>query len=252
MDKLEHLSHPEFKLSENNAYTWDKYIRRFEILLRIQRNLTEEQQLDLLLYVGGDDVLDLYDTLLQVGTTDKYTKYQEFVKAVKDKFTPTTNMVVNRMAFRQAMQEPEENIENFIKRLREQAKFCNFENVDNEIVSQVTIGCSEGYIKKIGMENPALTLEEFIAKVMQAERIRQSLIQMQTSSINRIHVLPEANKSLRKISRNNILSKFFNCGEEWPHREVCPVKGKTCNFCGKIDHLEACCREKFQNRVGNS
>jgi len=56
------------------------------------------------------------------------------------------------------------------------------------------------------MENPAIALEEFIAKVMQAERIRQSLIQMQTSSINRIHVLPEANKPLRKISRNNILS----------------------------------------------
>ena len=37
----------------------------------------------------------------------------------------------------------------------------------------------------------------------------------------------------------------FFCGVNWPHVNVCPAKGKTCNHCHKQNHFARCCKSRI-------
>ncbi len=42
-----------------------------------------------------------------------------------------------------------------------------------------------------------------------------------------------------------------NCGGAYPHLKprICPAKGKTCSFCGKLNHFAEVCRQKAQQSL---
>ena len=43
----------------------------------------------------------------------------------------------------------------------------------------------------------------------------------------------------------NVQTKFcFNCGGPYPHSDICPAVGRSCNKCGNLGHFSRCYRTK--------
>ena len=65
------LNHPEFNIHEADvAQRWTMYIKRFGYLLSIHK-VAEDDKLDYLLYVAGNDIIRLYEEIAL--KTDNYT-----------------------------------------------------------------------------------------------------------------------------------------------------------------------------------
>ena len=56
--------------------------------------------------------------------------------------------------------------------------------------------------------------------------------------------IPERGRKDTPMSRGQP-NTCRNCGYEYPHKtSTCPAKGKTCNFCKKVNHFSRCCHQR--------
>ncbi len=87
-----------------------------------------------------EEIYGKLDTLTApAGTaTDKYI---QACARIKLHFNPMRNRLMEEFYFRSARQGPKEKIEHYVTRLQVLAKFCEFNDVDREIVTQVILTC---------------------------------------------------------------------------------------------------------------
>ena len=123
---------------------WDKWIKRLERLLEAldiiekaahseqQKTAIDKRRLALLLHYAGPEVEDIYGTL----TGNKYL-YSTAKPLFATYFTPKKNVELDIFNFRRSQQEPAENMDAFVTRLRQQATRCNFAVADLEIILQI-------------------------------------------------------------------------------------------------------------------
>jgi len=76
----------DYNTSTSNAQRWTAWLRRFERYLRSTQITEEEKKIDLLLYVAGPAVEEVY-----LARADKNHKYEEIVKVLDDYFLPSMN-----------------------------------------------------------------------------------------------------------------------------------------------------------------
>ena len=84
------------------------------------------------LHYAGLEVEDIYGTL----TGNKYL-YSTAKPLFATYFTPKENVELEIFNFRRSQQEPAENMDAFVTRLRQQATRCNFAVADLEIKLQI-------------------------------------------------------------------------------------------------------------------
>ena len=123
---------------------WDKWIKRLERLLEAldiiekaahseqQKTAIDKRRLALLLHYAGPEVEDIYGTL--TGNKDLYSTAKPLFATY---FTPKKNVELDIFNFRRSQQEPAENMDAFVTRLRQQATRCNFAVADLEIILQI-------------------------------------------------------------------------------------------------------------------
>ena len=125
-----------------------------------------DQKKALLLHTAGLNVQDIYFTLTEEGGSDSYQK----VKATLNKyFKPQANVPYERLCFRETSQ----TVEQFIARLRQNAKTCELGDaatVDEKICDQVISKClSHELRRKLLQKGRNLTLPQLreIARSME-------------------------------------------------------------------------------------
>ena len=100
----------------------------------------------LLLYAAGEEVIDIFETLLDQGGAKDYDKA---VTASNAYFQPKVNKTYETYMFRNFAQNPGESLDSYCTRLWRSAQTCEFANADEEIKSHIV---SLVYLRDYGEE----------------------------------------------------------------------------------------------------
>ncbi|XP_026746187.1 uncharacterized protein LOC113507529 [Trichoplusia ni] len=171
------------------------------------------------------------------------------IKKLDEYFAPKQSKRFERHVFRLIKQEENEKFEKFVVRLRQQAAKCQFVDLDDQLLDQITDRCSsEELRKKILKNGDKMTLEDVIAEANALEIINRQLgdfIQKQNRNqdVNQVESSSKNKNQRRK-------RECFRCGG-WNHLaydEKCPARGKKCTKCERIGHFKLQCKTNLLKR----
>ena len=236
---------------EHTAGTrWKKYIARFELLIQAL-NLQDKpvRKKALLIHYAGEEVFDIFDTFTdaQKGGADE-NGYQTLKKSLADHFEPKRNLVFESVKFRQAKQEPGENVDAFCTRLRQLASTCDFADLPRELKTQILWGCSSSQLKRRALREE-MTLDKLLelARSLELSDIQAKAMEQSSESVNFVKKSGKGFSHGRKFSDKSVNSKSKQlcgqCGYDHP-KDKCPAKGERCRGCNGIGHFKSVCRSR--------
>ena len=218
----------------NMAQQWLHWVERFKLYVDVMKITDEKDKINNLLLYGGDDVFDVY-LPLKDGSDD----FAAVLKKLTDHFNPTANSQVGVFRFRRCYQYPEEKFDEFVNRLRDLAKTCEFgAALDGELKTQLIQGSNSENFQTKAMEDSSLDLAGIIKLGRTVEVVSKQIQEMRKSQGCR---LPDVEASVHQLKHIRVSKtpdnnyepsnkECFNCGGPYPHEGQCPALGKTCNF----------------------
>ncbi|XP_064653072.1 uncharacterized protein K02A2.6-like [Lineus longissimus] len=168
-------------------------------------------------------------------------------------------------------QEADETVDQFVARLRRQAQFCNFTNIDADIRDQVIDKCKSSKLRRKLLEKVDLTLKQAqdLARALEAVDYQMKSMDLGTSekadsgasssadSVNRVsHSSKRGSASGGKPKhdyrgpkggqKGQKKGKCYRCGNEghFGKDDCCPAKNVECRKCEKMGHFAKVCRTK--------
>ena len=258
---LQHF--PLFSLNETDMNSvgirWSKYVSRFDNFLVAMNITTDPRKRALLLHYGGFELQDVYESLLNTGTT-----YAELKTAFAAYFDPKTNDCYETWNFQKTIQEDGETVQRYYLRLKEIAVRCTFPDENKAIKTQLVLGTSSSKLRKYCFTNKTATLQEILTrgKLMEDIEFQTKDIEMKQEKVEEkpyedVHALRQEIANLKLQINQNSGKKFsyyvskkscFNCGNPYPHIGDCPAKDKICRTCGKRNHFAKVCRSRNQTQ----
>jgi len=199
----------------------------------------------MLLHYGGFDLQDIFYSIPEAEiVAEGETPYTKTVKVLEAYFKPRMNTTYERHIFRNLSQGAEETMVQYVTRLRQQAKNCNFGDVNTEIGSQIIEKCYSTKLRRRLLEKGDAKLDEIleIAKTMEAVSLQTRDIEGET--VARI----TKTQGKKEITRTGDSVECFRCGYTG-HKyteEKCPARERTCNKCGKSGHFARVCKTKME------
>ncbi|XP_014666498.1 PREDICTED: uncharacterized protein LOC106808332 [Priapulus caudatus] len=176
---------------------------------------------------------------------------------------PKRNREYDVYRFRQAKQNQGENIMTYCTRLRKQAEYCEFPNLNGEIKSQIIQSCLSSRLRRRALRDSDITLDELLtlargfelsdqqAHVIEHPNGREESVQMihnrQPPNSFRGKARGRGKQSYRKPCAQQQKEKTrqcYRCGGEFPHQSNCPAKGKMCSLCKKSNHFAKMCKSR--------
>ena len=112
----------------------------------------------LLLHCAGEKVEDIFDNLVDTGSDADYDKATTALTAY---FQPKKCIEYQTYVFRAATQGKDETLDNYLIRLRELAKSCDFHDIDREIKAQIVQSCSSTRLRRRALRDD-MTLKQLI------------------------------------------------------------------------------------------
>ena len=233
------------------AIRWQKWLRNFNFAMTGFNITSQKRKRALLLFYGGTELQDLFETLPNTGNDNDY---DAAVSALNDNIIPKTNKQYETIIFQQCMQATDETINQYLCRLRQQASLCKFTNPDKEIAIQLIKGCTSDNLKQKAMQHE-LTLDKLleIAQAQELTRERQKNLNMvnmvnERNTVNKLTTarLTQNTNSNKGHTHQGETQTCYLCGGSYPHTsgQSCPAHGTKCKFCGKLNHFETVCRSK--------
>jgi hypothetical protein len=249
---------------------WTKWLTRFENMLVALGVTDKERKKALLLHIAGERVNDIFDALnIEFETSEDM--YEKTKKSLSEHFEPKRNVRFEIFNFRQARQMSSETLDQYHVRLRGLAKYCEFESIDNEIMSHIIQTCTSSNIRRRALRDDKLTLKNLLelACTLEMAEVQATGIEAAVAPEQmRINQVREVDKFVNKVSNNSAgyykdtqkeintyehkqnsqrEKKCFYCGGSYPHyKRICSAKGKICHKCGKEGHFARCCKNRGQ------
>eukprot|EP00794_Sanderia_malayensis_P004282 gene4282-4850_t len=237
---------------------WRKWRRAFEFFIEGKGVRDAKQMKAMLLHCGGMDLQDVYFTLPEAPEPGEGETVFTVAMAQLDRhFTPQVNVPYERHLFRNMAQLPTESIDQYVRRLRQRADYCQFENkVDENIRHQVIEKCLSNRLRAKLLEKGAgLTLAQLqsMARAMEASIAQADSIASSntTQEVNRIHSKREKPKQPRNRDTKGE-KRCYRCDNlgHLSSDEKCPARGKKCNKCHGVGHFAKCCKSKKTPKAG--
>ena len=136
------------------AQRWRKWITRLENLFVAAATTDKKRQRALLLYHAGEEVWEIFETLVDTG--DDFATAKE---KLTEYFDPKKNVEYEIYTFRQARQNTGESINAFRSRFCQLSATCEFGDVDKKIKSQIILSCSSKRLRRKALRDRTMTLE---------------------------------------------------------------------------------------------
>jgi len=224
--------------------SWKKWKLSFKIHCSARTaKPSEAGKRDYFLDCAGEEVQDVYFSLVSEDQWQDH-KMEDAIAVLDDYFCPQSNVTYERHVFRQISQKESETVDQFISRLRQQAKSCEFSNgEDEQIRDQVVDRVRSAELRRKFLECQG---ELTLSKVRDIARAYEAV----ESQLARMSMRGEPSSSLPTPSVNAVQSenktkvRCYSCNEfgHVSRDDVCKAKNRKCNKCGKIGHYEIVCR----------
>lgn len=235
------------------AIRWERWKRSLYIYLEAAGIDTEVKKRACLLHFGGEELQEVFYNIpganVKPDDTNKDKVFDIAVAKLDEYFAPKQSKGFERHLFRLMKQEPQEKFEKFLVRLRQQATKCQFTNIDEHIMEQITEKClSDDLRKKILKNGDKMTLDDIISEANALEVIERQL----GNFGNKTFGSQEVNKVTMKFDRSKetyTRRKREGCGRcgsmnHFARDPKCPAKAKKCHKCGIMGHFQRQCRTK--------
>lgn len=143
-----------------------------------------------------------------------------------------------RFKFRQLMFNPNEKIDQFVIRLKEQAAQCSFgDQVDDMITDQIVFATQhEDKLRAKYLEADS-TLEDMLKIARTHESVKSQIQELRGKSIP----LAELN-AVGELSNDSKEGRFICSRCIGKHMANDPAKTSRCSKCGKLGHYARCCK----------
>ena len=157
--------------TSNLAPRWRRYVQRFENRATALNILSAERKIALLLDYAGEAVYDDFQTLVVPAPEAENPRdiYQRSLQALNDLYAPKVQVEYERFNFREATQLLDENLDQFVTRLKKLAATCDFADSDSEIKSQIIQKCRSSKLRTKALADMTIKLDQLIqqGKVME-------------------------------------------------------------------------------------
>ena len=235
---------PTFDLSGSASQVadrWRKWKRAFQYYADGKDIKGAHRKTSQLLHLAGLQLQDIYEDLRDPGPeTETDDEYKVCIRKLDHYFKAEDNVPYERHLFRQLAPKEGESADQFMVRLKQQARRCSFgDSLEDNLRDQLIEKLGDLELKKRMLETSNITLEEALkkARVWEAagEQARQMTIPAEGT---------EANLVRSSSGQGRKSNACFNCGKEghFARDQSCPARGKKCGNCGKHGHFAACCR----------
>ena len=158
--KLDMPAPPPFKVigeNTNLAKSWELYLKRFDYYISASGVTKDEQKKAMLLHLAGEEVQDIFETFAGNYQEQNYMQVKE---KLTEYFNPQKNIAYERHTFRSCKQEKEENMDNYIIRLKKMAVSCDYaqDTVNDMIRDKIVDSCQSNELRKKFLKEKNLTL----------------------------------------------------------------------------------------------
>jgi hypothetical protein len=207
---------------------WTRWKRAFELFAVGKGVNNLEQKKALPLHLAGPSVQDIFYTLVVPDPVDDQNVYDLAVAALDGHFQPQNNAALERAT----VQLPSETVNQYITRLRQNAVYCDFHIVDENIRDQIIEKCYSQRLRRklLQRNNVTLPLVRENAQAIEASEHRVDSME-QKEHVNKV--------SPRKFDRQwNMIQKHeadrqLRCYARGRAGHIrtdanCPAKGKKC------------------------
>ena len=189
----------------------------------------------LLLHFNGMDVQDIFEDLQDPGPIPESgdNVYKIAIRKLDSYFRVEENIPYERHVFRQLTQREGETADQFIVRLRKQARHCDFgAGLNDHLRDQLIEKLTNFELKRKLLEHRNITLEEALNKARaweasgrQATNMSTSLWQVEGDDVSAVRG--------RQDRQGEKGRRGYNCGKEGhlARDSNCPVKGRKCSKC---------------------
>ena len=276
------------KLTSNTYSRWKRWLDHFEGLVTLN-SYTDDQKFIALFFFGGDRLKKIYTKQPEDATEEAKiskkqtpTDYDKAVIRLNKYFRPQINTTIEIAKFHRAIQQPDETIANYVARLQDLTEHCEFGGLtDHMIKNHVIETCRSSELRRIFLREEPDDLEELLdlgesydaaeehSKFLETKLNQQLNNNEEINSINAINKYRKNNYNNRnKFNNFNTKHRFhipnttkqsqrkpltcYHCGGSYPHQTKCPAIGKTCLFCGKMDHFSNVCLSKARSSRDNN
>ena len=268
--KLDMPAPPPFKVigeNTNLAKSWELYLKRFDYYISASGVTKDEQKKAMLLHLAGEEVQDIFETFEGNYQEQNYMQVKE---KLTEYFNPQKNIAYERHAFRSCKQEKEENMDNYIIRLKKMAVSCDYaqDTVSDMIRDQIVDSCQSNELRKKFLKEKNLTL----TKIQEISRASE-LADLHCNKIDQQRKNPQGASAQEreyyayKVEKNKPRKKqyhprtqpraarrpkliCFRCGYEGHSGFRClRSRNVVCSVCHKKNHFGHMCRSKVKQKV---
>ena len=231
------------------ADRWRKWKRAFEYYAEGKGIDNVRKKTSQLLHFAGMEVQDIFEDLQDPGPVpaEGDNAYKVAILKLDSYFRVEENIPYERHVFRQLSLQEGETADQFLVRLRKQARHCNFgtslnDNLRDQLIEKLT----DFELKRKLLEQRNITLEEALDKARAWEAAGRQATNMTMNPV----VVDSVNAvKTKEEKRDDKPRKCYNCGREG-HLAIdrgCPAKGKKCAKCGRYGHFALCCQGRSDN-----
>ena len=250
----------------NNSENWRRFKQQYDIYLTASGSEKKDDtvKIAILLNLAGEDAIEVFNTFQFPEGDEK--KLNKVLEQFERYCNPRKNVVFERYQFWQITQKDSETVDQFVTRLKNKVKSCEYTAVDDMVRDKFVFSTRDLSVKERLLREDKLTLEKAISMARASEALKEQVKAMGTKekndenpSVNEIRAggTTGGDKQKQNPSRRprpgagskKVKCTFCGSLHSWGS---CPAFGKTCDYCQKKGHFSSVCRKRMRDFGGKT
>ena len=228
--------------ASQQSQQWTDWIAELELYFTADNITADKRKYALLLYLGGSEIRDIYNTL-----EDENKTFSSARELLNKYFVDKKNLVFERYQFNSLQQKSEESAKAFLVRLKKVGMSCDFASytLEDAIIDKFIAGCRDNSLRKKLLSSKELNFETLVEKAISSEIVDKQASIMERQGGNTggdiCAIYEDSGEDLCALTT----VQCFGCGEPGHiiHDAKCPASRQSCRKCGFIGHFQKYCRK---------